>query len=138
MSSSLLCNIWHLISLWTSHSKLVENCSNTQIVEDCFWRGRLVPKLITRWLSDKESACQCRRCSSVPESGRSPRGGNANLLQYLAWEIPWTEKPGGLQFIGLQRVGHDWACTLTMHNRTKTQTQAFFSFKSTYISFLSM
>ena len=27
----------------------------------------------------------------------------------LAWEVPWTEEPGGLQFIGLQRVGHDWA-----------------------------
>ena len=25
----------------------------------------------------------------------------------LAWEIPWTEEPGGLQFIGLQRVRHD-------------------------------
>ena len=25
----------------------------------------------------------------------------------LAWEIPWAEKPGGLQFILLQRVGHD-------------------------------
>ena len=25
----------------------------------------------------------------------------------LAWEIPWTEKPGGLQSIGSQRVGHD-------------------------------
>ena len=27
----------------------------------------------------------------------------------LAWRIPWTEEPGGLQFMGLQRVGHDWA-----------------------------
>ena len=27
----------------------------------------------------------------------------------LAWRIPWTEDPGGLQFMGLQRVGHDWA-----------------------------
>ena len=27
----------------------------------------------------------------------------------LAWEIPWTEKPGGLQSMGLQRVGYDWA-----------------------------
>ena len=26
----------------------------------------------------------------------------------LAWEIPWTEQPGGLQSLGLQRVGHDW------------------------------
>ena len=25
----------------------------------------------------------------------------------LAWEIPWTEKPGGLQSMGSQRVGHD-------------------------------
>ena len=25
----------------------------------------------------------------------------------LAWEIPWMEEPGGLQSIGLQRVGHD-------------------------------
>ena len=27
----------------------------------------------------------------------------------LAWRIPWTEEPGGLQSMGLQRVGHDWA-----------------------------
>ena len=25
----------------------------------------------------------------------------------LAWEIPWTEEPGGLQFMGLQRVGNN-------------------------------
>ena len=25
----------------------------------------------------------------------------------LAWEVPWTEEPGGLQSMGLQRVGHD-------------------------------
>ena len=25
----------------------------------------------------------------------------------LAWEIPWTQEPGGLQSIGLQKVGHD-------------------------------
>ena len=27
----------------------------------------------------------------------------------LAWKIPWTEEPGGLQFMGSQRVRHDWA-----------------------------
>ena len=27
----------------------------------------------------------------------------------LAWENPWTEEPGGLQCMGSQRVGHDWA-----------------------------
>ena len=25
----------------------------------------------------------------------------------LSWRIPWTEEPGGLQYIGLQRVGHN-------------------------------
>ena len=27
----------------------------------------------------------------------------------IAWKIPWTEEPGRLQSVGLQRVGHDWA-----------------------------
>ena len=27
----------------------------------------------------------------------------------LAWKIPWKEEPGGLQSMGLQRIGHDWA-----------------------------
>ena len=26
----------------------------------------------------------------------------------LAWRIPWTEEPDGLQSMGSQRVGHDW------------------------------
>ena len=30
----------------------------------------------------------------------------------LAWKIPWTEDPGRLQFMGSQRVGHDWATSL--------------------------
>ena len=30
----------------------------------------------------------------------------------LAWKTPWTEEPGRLQSIGLQRVGHDWATSL--------------------------
>ena len=25
----------------------------------------------------------------------------------LGWEIPWTEEPGGLQFMVLQRIGHN-------------------------------
>ena len=32
----------------------------------------------------------------------------------LAWRIPWTEEPGGLQSTGLQRVGHDWATSLSL------------------------
>ena len=32
----------------------------------------------------------------------------------LAWKIPWTEKPGRLQSMGSQRVGHDWATSLSL------------------------
>ena len=31
----------------------------------------------------------------------------ANHSSVLAREVPWTEEPGGLQFVGLQRVRHD-------------------------------
>ena len=40
---------------------------------------------------------------SIPGLGRSPEGENGKLL----WKIPRTEKPGGLQSMGLQRVGYD-------------------------------
>ena len=32
--------------------------------------------------------------------------GTATHSSVLAWRIPWTEEPGGLQSMGLQRVGH--------------------------------
>ena len=44
---------------------------------------------------------------SIPGSGRSPGGGMATHSSILPWRIPWTEKPGGLQSIGSQKVGHD-------------------------------
>ena len=31
----------------------------------------------------------------------------------LAWKIPWTEEPGGLQSMGSLRVGHDWVTSLS-------------------------
>ena len=43
----------------------------------------------------------------------------------LAWKIPWTEEPGGLQSMVLLRVGHDWATSLSLftflHWRRKWQ-----------------
>ena len=35
--------------------------------------------------------------------------GMATHSSIPAWRIPWAEEPGGLQSIGLQRVGHDWS-----------------------------
>ena len=36
----------------------------------------------------------------------SPEKGMATHSSILAWRIPWTEEPGGLQSMGSQRVGH--------------------------------
>ena len=35
--------------------------------------------------------------------------GMATHSSIIAWRIPWTEDPSGLQSIELQRVGHDWS-----------------------------
>ena len=42
--------------------------------------------------------------------------GMATHSSILAWKIPWTEEPGGLQFMGSQRVRHNWV------NNTQTHT----------------
>ena len=43
---------------------------------------------------------------SFPGSGRSPEKEMATHSIILAWKIPWTEDPGGLQSMGSQRVKH--------------------------------
>ena len=62
--------------------------------------------------SGKELACQCRR---QKRRGFDPWVGATlwrrawQLSRNLAWRIPWTEEPGGLQSIGSHRVRHDWS-----------------------------
>ena len=45
--------------------------------------------------------------SSVSGLGDPLGEGTATHSSTLAWRIPWTEEPGGLWSVGLQRVGHD-------------------------------
>ena len=47
---------------------------------------------------------------SIPGLERSPRVGNGNPLQYPCLENPMEKEPGGLQSMGSQRDGRDWAC----------------------------
>ena len=56
----------------------------------------------------KEPACNVGDLGSIPGLGRSSGGGHGNPLQYSGLgKSPWTEEPGGLQFTGSKRVGHD-------------------------------
>ena len=40
--------------------------------------------------------CQCRRCGFDPWVAKIPEDGNDTHSSILAWEIQWTEEPGGL------------------------------------------
>ena len=53
------------------------------------------------------NAGDIRDTGLIHGSGRSPGRGHGNPLQYYCLENPWTEEPGGLQFMGLQRVRHN-------------------------------
>ena len=53
------------------------------------------------------NAGDIRDVGSIPRLGRSQEEGMATRSSILVWRIPWTEEPGRLQSIGLQRVGYD-------------------------------
>ena len=56
----------------------------------------------------KESTCNVGDTSSIPGSGRPlEEEGVATPSSILAWRIPWTEEPGGLQSMGSHRVRQD-------------------------------
>ena len=66
----------------------------------------------------KESACNVGDLGLIPGLERPPGEGHDNPLHFssLAWRIPWTEEPGRLQSIGLQRVRHDRSDLATAGN----------------------
>ena len=57
--------------------------------------------------NEPANAGDIRDVCSIPGSGKSHGGGHDNLLQNSCLKNPWTEEPGGLQSIGLQRVTHN-------------------------------
>ena len=64
----------------------------------------LVKSLVSSWFS--------RYLTFHPENAMAPHSST------LAWKIPRTEEPGGLQSMGSLRVGHDWATSLSLLNFT--------------------
>ena len=54
-----------------------------------------------------KNPANARDAGLIPGLGRFPGEGNGNPLQILAWEIPWTGEPGGLQSSVRQTAGHN-------------------------------
>ena len=89
-SSPFSCLIYHQVSEVTFHVL-------------CLYKAFLVAQ------NGKETAGNAGDPGSIPGLGRSPGVGNASHSIILSWRIPWKEGSAGLQSMGLQRVGHDWA-----------------------------
>ena len=55
------------------------------------------------------NAGDIRDAGSIPDGEDPLEEEMATHSSHVAWRIPWTEEPGGLQFIGLPRVRYDWS-----------------------------
>ena len=68
------------------------------------FRAGLQFQMFSRWLSGKESTCQCRRCGFNPWVRKAPLEEEmATLSSRLAWEIPRTEEAGGAMVHGVAK-----------------------------------
>ena len=89
--------------------------------------GGIVVKNLTANAGDSRdlgSICGWERTSGV---------GNGNQLQYFAWKIPWTEEPGGLQSMELQRVRCHWAHTdINIFVKTQSDEEERLFLKDSY------
>ena len=77
--------------------------------------GSAAAQSFPRGSSGEAPTCQCRRCETQFQSLGQEDPLEEEMTTHfsiLAWRIPWTEEPGGLQSMGSQRVGHDWATEL--------------------------
>ena len=77
----------------------------------CDFDVRYVVSGLPWWLSDKKNppAMQEPQEPWVRSLGQEDplEEGMTTHSSILAWRIPWTEEPGGLQYIGSERVRHD-------------------------------
>ena len=92
------------------------------------WKWKVkVKSLSCVWLF---SILKSRDVTNKGPSSQSYEKAMATHSSTLAWKIPWTEEPGRLQSMGLLRVGHDWANSLSiftfMHWRRKWQPSPVF------------
>ena len=75
------------------------------------------PPMAHRWRIRLQGR-SCSRRRFDPWVGKIPLEEDIAIhSSNLAWRIPWTEEPGGLQSTGWQRVGHDWS-DLARHRST--------------------
>ena len=97
--------LWHANCFQLKQSRPKDSGRMFDLHPNCLAGASLVAQMVKNLPTMQETQVRSG-------SGRSPGEGNGicyPLQHSPAWRIPWTEEPGGLQFRGLQRVGHDSA-----------------------------
>ena len=107
------------IVLWVAKS---EQLNWTELIHTYIYLVALVVKNLPA------NAGDLRGAGLIPGSGRRPGGGTATHSDILAWRIPWTEEPGGLRSMGLQRVGHDWTTHVFIFSLGKNKIRKHLEF----------
>ena len=107
--SSIL--VWRIP--WTEEPGRLQSMGSPRVTHDYTWlRASLVAQTVKRL-----SAMQETRVRSL--SWEDPLEKEMAIhSSILAWKIPWTAEPGRLPSMGSQRVGHDWATSLSLHFHT--------------------
>ena len=113
-------------------TKLIPNiCVGMSLMKECEWHSRKVKQHVRR-PGDKRAGSILVRASLVAQMvKRLPwmqetwvwsmgwedplEKRMATHSSILSWRIPWTEEPGGLQSMELQRFWHDWATNRHKH-----------------------
>ena len=106
--------IWKIVkgnknTYFTQLIKKISESKYIKLLEQCFvlYIARSIYYSFPGGSDGKESACDVRGQGLIPGSGRSLEKGMAIYSSTLAWRISWTEEPGRLQSMWLQRIRHD-------------------------------
>ena len=126
---SCLQDIPHLVIWFTSHTSLksIISLSLSLFLRLSIYTSRSLRIIVlSASLQGSQVAQQVKNTPAIQETQETwvrslgwedpLEEGMATHSRILAWRIPWTEEPTGLQSMGSQRVEQDWACThISLH-----------------------
>ena len=113
-----------------SYSTSLETGSGVCLFDPCLPRVYGIKKGRWQFFSWRRLVCFFWHCYFFLWLALMREKAMAPHCSTLAWKIPWAEEPGRLQSMGLRRVGHDWATSLSLftftHWRRKWQPTPVF------------